>query len=397
MPNHAVRPVAGGGAESSAGSSESSSILPGVLSRAEPRALAPSQQQPAPRLSAISPMSRPCDARRFAPNRLASVSQAPENAQGYDSSLQSSRLSQLILAIQEQGAQYVAPTLRGMRDEEYAQGYVTRRHLPNRSILLRQVRLPAGKCPFCQDRASAFLVELEYRGFILSQNLGPYDQLSLLLRPARLPGGGHNTQRETIDFLEAHGAQVLGDLPAGMTLFSNHLAGNSQDHLHLQLIGRSLPIAKLGDRKACPDLVWSPTGLAGAEYLLLGSGMHAAAGEPINHFSGCLLNGSSVGVVQAAVHYLKASVKSISDKYNFTAWREPADGSASIFIVMRRPDAGARDPSRKVFAVGAMAVSGLVVDESADVSEPLVYDDYLAELAMETLPPNPRVFPIPNC
>lgn len=320
------------------------------------------------------------------------------------------RLAELMLEVQRQSAPYMVPALKDMRDEIVADGAVEVRRMPNRASLLRAPENKSEDCPFCRDQAAPFLVEYDYGGMVLSQNLGPYDPCSLLLRPRRLSDGGHNTQAETPQFLARFGPRLLEDLPEGVTLFSNQLAGNSQLHLHFQLVGRLVPVSKLlSDHGNQSDLDWASTGMADVEFALIEpsfQGYSAAEssheGElrntiPTAHLSGCLLRGSAEGVARAGAYYLEVAKDQVSDRFNLTAWRDPVSQKLVMYLVLRNPRTLYSSQAQLPHTVGALSTAGLVMDESSPVEQPQPFDyqQFVAYMAEKILPPYRAAFPVP--
>lgn len=314
-----------------------------------------------------------------------------------DSPLLRAGLADLVLQVSAQSAPYVAPALAGMRDETFAQGMVVVRRMPNRVRLLRQSVAGLGNCPFCRKRATFFLQEYNYQSWIFSQNLGPYGPNSFLLRPPAQPGGGHYTQADTVQFLSRLGGAVLSDLPGGMTFFSNHLAGNSQAHLHFQLLGCLPPVAKLlSDEDKSSVLAWDETGFLGAEYAMLDGKNTANGSLPLSHFLGCFLRGTPEGVAKAAGHYLTVARQYGNERFNFTSWRDAASKQIAMFIVLRNANNLAWRLDRLPNIVGAMATAGFVVDEFAtrERCQPFDYDRHVNYMAENTLPVCRSAFPI---
>lgn len=309
----------------------------------------------------------------------------------------SGRLADLVQEAGMQSAPFISPALKDMRDESYAQGMVVVRRMPNRGHFFKQAMGLVRECPFCRKKATAFLEEYSYLGLKLSQNLGPYDPNSFLLRPPAMPSGGHETQADTVQFLARLGAKVLSDLPQGMTLFSNQLAGNSQAHLHLQLVGCLPPVSTLlSDENKNKLLGWSATGLEAVEYAVLDARDTAGSVLPLSHFSGCLLKGAPEGVAQAAVHYLTTAEEAGSNRFNFTAWRDPLSNQAAMFIVLRNPKSLRSDANQLPHTVGALSTAGLVMDESSPADAPQVFDyvKFAHYMEEKTLPVCRSAFPV---
>jgi hypothetical protein len=310
-------------------------------------------------------------------------------------------MSQLMVWAKAQSESYIKPTLKHMRDTRYADGSVVLREIPHRIFLLQRSDKTRTDCPFCREQADPFLAEYDYMNMIFSQNLGPYDAASFLLRPRRLPSGGHNNQAETTSFLSSLGPNLLDDLPIGATLFSNQLAGNSQSHLHFQLIGCLLPIAEyVGHSATGRQSSWSPTGIGEADYVMVDNyerdNKVSSKEKPFSYLQGCLLRGSAKGVANSAVHYLSVARDRVTDRFNFTAWRDEQTNAIVMYVVLRDPKTLETTSNQPPHTVGALSTAGLIIDESFanNASKPFNYKEFVNLMATKIMPPCSEAFPV---
>ncbi|MEJ2741950.1 MAG: hypothetical protein P8176_05565 [Gammaproteobacteria bacterium] len=292
--------------------------------------------------------------------------------------------------IVQQGRAWIAETLVDTTDRALADGFLIMRHLPNRRILLHRHHQPG--CPFCRERATAFLIERFYHGLLLSQNLGPYGPCSLILRSRT-----HHTQAETAHFIRTHGANLLLDLPHNMTLFCNQLAGNSEEHFHLQYLGQLLPIAKLSASPSPIYLDWQMHSTTGAQWAILdGSDSkqnHSAA--PVQHFLGIVLRGDATPVAALAAEYLHRAEKLGMQRFNFSAWRDTDTNLNYIFITLRAPDTlRTRHPLFPIL-IGALAIGGLLTDgRQAEAVTDFDYHAFCSFMHTKTLSAEQHLSPL---
>jgi len=323
------------------------------------------------------------------------ISNPPEFKRSIPNKIQPSRLETIVEAIIKTDAPKVSHALLDMRDSVVANGYILLRKLPNRTLLLKKQLANKSDCPFCKTPSTEFLEELDYHGLLVSQNLGPYDHCSILLKPPPPEKGPHRTQSDTLNLISELGPILFHELPEGVTILSNQRAGNSQEHLHLQIVGQLLPISKLVQQDHQETgLNWSATGIAGVEYCLKPKVLPKYQPyQYTEHFSGCLLKGEPKEVTVALCHYIQSADKNnITDKFNFTAWKN-ADSTVTIFVVLRSLDEVKPNKKALPSSVGALAVSGFVVDESnTDLGE-FDYGTFVRYLSDKVLAPI-EVFPV---
>jgi hypothetical protein len=290
-------------------------------------------------------------------------------------------LSKKIVA---QGDPHIAQTHNDATETSHANGLIHIRHQPNRRCLLKALHKPG--CPFCRDRATYFLVEYPYLGLLLSQNLAPYHPMSLVLR-SRL----HYQQDEIIGFLRSHGRNILSDLPANTTVFCNQFAGNSQGHLHIQYLGRLLPIANVFDAHKSPhQLDWQATPYDTVQYTRIDGISHSynAKDHPSHHFLGCLLTGTAPEIILATTHYLQQAEKLGHTRFNFAAWRIGNSKQLTMYIVLRNPETLRTRHAQFPVLVGALTVCGLITEERLPLQmSPFDYEAFIQYMRTKTLPP----------
>jgi len=292
-----------------------------------------------------------------------------------------SELQPLIEKIVSQGKNHLLPTFEQTHEDEQAQGLIVRRSMPSRRLLLQ--RHHKAGCPFCRRPATEFLIELPYQGLLLSQNIAPYDPISLLLRSYE-----HFTQADCTDMLERIGPTILKELPENYSLICNQMAGNSQEHFHFQYIGRLLPIAKV---TPSIDGLWQASGIGKAHHAILdGLNQHAKPSKelPLDHFLGYLVRGTAIEATRCAVAYLREAFHQGFERYNFTIWKGEEINQYFVFIVLRNEKTLRHQHDQFPSVIGALTVSGLIMyGKPLNTLEPFDYQAFTAYLRNKIIEP----------